>query len=96
MPRFIKRSKEVGLPPGTPVFVGEPKTDKVITTLLDYDENQIEQTSLNTIKDSRPFLTTPTVTCINVDGLHDIAFLEECGKEFQLHPLTIEEHESTS
>ncbi|MFX1250554.1 MAG: magnesium/cobalt transporter CorA [Promethearchaeota archaeon] len=91
MPKFIKRSKKVGLPPGTPVFVGEPKTDKVITTVLDYDENQIEQTSVNTIKEFHSFLNKPTVTWINTDGLHDINLLEEYGKEFQLHPLTLED-----
>ncbi|MFX1534261.1 MAG: magnesium/cobalt transporter CorA [Promethearchaeota archaeon] len=91
MPKFIKRSKKVGLPPGTPVFVGEPKTDKVTTTVLDYDENQIEQTSVSTIKEFHSFLNKPTVTWINVDGLHDIKLLEEYGKEFQLHPLTLED-----
>ncbi len=32
-----KRSKKTGLPPGTPVFLGEKKAEEVRITLVDYD-----------------------------------------------------------
>jgi len=44
MSRFIKkRSKKVGLPPGTLVHIGEKKTDKVRITIIDYDEANFEE-----------------------------------------------------
>jgi len=44
MSRFIKkRSKKAGLPPGTLVHIGEKKTEKVRTTIIDYDEANFEE-----------------------------------------------------
>ena len=31
-----------GLPPGTPVYVGERKTEAVKITVIDYDEDELE------------------------------------------------------
>ncbi|MCJ7693106.1 MAG: magnesium/cobalt transporter CorA, partial [Sedimentisphaerales bacterium] len=37
------------------------------------------------------FKTTPTVTWINIDGLHDIQVIEKIGKNFDFHPLILED-----
>jgi len=92
MPRFIKkRSKKAGLPPGTLVHIGERKTKKVRITVTDYDETQFEQEAVKTVEECFPFKDRPTVTWINIDGLHDVKVIEKLGQYFGLHPLLLED-----
>lgn len=37
------------------------------------------------------FKTTPTVTWINIDGIHDVGVIEKIGKEFDVHTLILED-----
>ena len=80
-----RRSKKIGLPPGTLVHVGEKKVESVRITLMDYDEQHFEEKQLDAIEQCFPFKQTPTVTWINIDGLHEIEVFEKLGKAFDLH-----------
>jgi len=92
MPRFIKKtSRKAGLPPGTLVHIGERKTEKVRITVIDYDETHFEQEVMKTVEECFPFKDKPTVTWINIDGLHDVQIIEKLGGHFGLHPLLLED-----
>ena len=92
MPRFIKkRSRKVGLPPGTLIHIGEKKTEKVRITIIDYDEAQFQEKEIETIEECFSFKDKTTVTWINIDGIHDIEIIEKIGKHFDLHPLILED-----
>ncbi len=92
MPRFLKKtSKKAGLPPGTLVHIGERKTEKVRITVIDYDETQFTQEEVKTVEECFPFKDKPTVTWINIDGLHDPQVIEKLGHHFDLHPLLLED-----
>ena len=92
MSRLIKkRSGKAGLPPGTLVHVGERKAEKVKIRILDYDEVQFEEKEAKTIEESFPFKDKPTVTWINIDGLHEVEIIEKLGSHFGLHPLLLED-----
>jgi len=86
-----KRSKKAGLPPGTLVHIGEKKAESVRITVIDYDEQNFQESQVANIEDCFPFKATPTVTWINVDGLHDTTIIEKLGKHFDLHPLILED-----
>jgi magnesium transporter len=86
-----KTSKKMGLPPGTPVFVGEKKVEKVRVSYIDYDEAKFEEKEVEKIEECIPFKDTPTVTWINIDGLHQVDIIEKLGKDFNLHPLILED-----
>jgi magnesium transporter len=92
MVKFIKRRlKKIGLPPGTPVFVGEKKVEKAKITIIDYDEKQFQEQEVKTIEECFPFKDTSTVTWINIDGVHQVDIIEKIGKHFELHPLILED-----
>jgi len=84
-------AKKAGLPPGTLVHVGERKLDKVRITIIDYDENTFQERQVDRIEECFQFKTTPTVTWINIDGLHHVKIIEDIGTHFDLHPLTLED-----
>jgi len=92
MQRLIKkRSHKAGLPPGTLVHVGERKAEKVKIRILDYDEVGFEEEEAKTIEESFSFRDKPTVTWINIDGLHEVEIIEKLGSHFGLHPLLLED-----
>ncbi|MFX0183543.1 MAG: magnesium/cobalt transporter CorA [Candidatus Hodarchaeota archaeon] len=92
LPTIIKkRRKKVGLPPGTPVFVGRKKIEETKIAVLDYDEVKCEEKEVKTVEECLPFKARPTITWVNIDGLHDISILEKFGEYFNLHPLLLED-----
>jgi len=92
MSRLIKqRSKKVGLPPGTLVHIGEKKRERTTITILDYDELHLQEEEIETVDECLPFKDKPTVTWVNVDGIHEVEVLERLGDCFGLHPLVVED-----
>src|SRR4030042_6053198 len=92
MPELMKkRSRKAGLPPGTLIHIGEKKTEEVKITIMDYDEIQLQEKEAKTFNECFPYKGRPTVTWINVDGIHQIETLEKLGECFELHPLTLED-----
>lgn len=91
MPRLITKSIRAGLPPGTLVHIGKERTEKVRITVFDYKEDSLEEKTVPSIEETFPFRDKPTVTWINVDGIHDMEVIQKVGKHFGLHPLVLED-----
>jgi magnesium transporter len=92
MSLFLKKSsKKAGLPPGTVVFVGEQKVEEIRITLIDYDENQYKEKEIKNIEDSFPYKDSPSISWINIDGVHQVEVIEKLGDHFVLHPLLQED-----
>ncbi len=92
MVRLVKRSeKKAGLPPGTPIYVGEASEEPVRITAIAYDEHQLSEQQLVDTEPGLPARETPTVSWINVDGLQDVAPIETIAERFGLHPLALED-----
>lgn len=90
MGRFIKkRTKTIGLPPGSLVHIGEKKIDKVRITVLDYSEKEFQEMELGNVEECFPFREKKTVSWINIDGLHQVDVIEKIGNCFGLHPLVL-------
>jgi len=88
---FGKRSNKAGLPPGTLFHVGEKKAEKARITIIDYDEAQFQEKEVETVEECSSFKDKPTVTWINIDGIHQVDIIEKIGKQFNIHPLTLED-----
>jgi len=86
-----KRIKKVGLPPGTPVYVGEKKIEKIKISIMDYDETQFLEKEIKSVEEILPLKEKTTVTWIDVVGIHEVDIIEEIGKIFDLHPLIVED-----
>jgi magnesium transporter len=92
MARLIKkRSKKAGLPPGTLVHIGEKGAGRPKLTLIDYDEANFQESEVITVEECFPFREKPTVTWINVEGVHEVEIVEKLGNCFGLHPLVLED-----
>ncbi len=87
----MKRSSKKGLPPGSLVHVGEKKEEKVRITIIDYDKAQFQEKEAETVEECFPFKDKPTVTWINVDGIHEPEIVKKLGDCFGMHPLVLED-----
>lgn len=90
-----KRSAKIGMSPGSLVYVGEERVEKVKITVIDYDEKQYRKKTVERIEETFPFRDSPTVTWINIDGLHEVSILEAISQHFNIHPLVVEDILST-
>jgi magnesium transporter len=63
--------------------------------VIDYDGEQFVEKQVDAVDECFAFKARPTVTWINVDGLHDVDVIERLGKAFELHPLILEDILST-
>jgi magnesium transporter len=96
MSRLIKKhSKSKGLQPGTVVFVGDKKAEKTRIRIIDYDISNIEEKEVTSIEDCFLFKDKPTITWINIDGLHEVDIIEKIGAHFGIHPLIMEDIANT-
>ena len=86
-----KRSKKVGLPPGAIVHIGNKRDEKTKITIVDYNEEQFQEKEAKTVKECFPYKNKPTVTWINIDGVHEVKIIEELGKNYNFHPLILED-----
>jgi len=86
-----KRSGKAGLSPGTLVHIGDQKVGEPIITLIDYDEAHLQESEVKAVEECFSFRDKPTVTWINVEGVHDVKVVEKLGNCFGLHPLVLED-----
>ena len=93
---FRKRAEKAALPPGTPVYVGEAPARPVRLSIIDYNGERFESRQAESAESCQPYVKTSTVTWINVDGIHEPDVIECLGRDFGLHPLTIEDIVNTS
>lgn len=93
--QVVKRSAKIGLPPGSPVYVGKKKAEPVKITVIDYDEKNYHTKTVENIEETFPYRERQTVTWINIDGLHETPIVEKVGQHFDIHPLVVEDILST-
>ncbi len=91
MPKRIKRSKKAGLPPGTPIHIGEKRTEKTRIQLISYDESGFFEQEAEAAEEYCAARTATGITWVNVDGIHQIDLLQRLGGCFGLHPLVLED-----
>jgi len=81
-----KRFQRITLKPAAAV-IKEP----VKITVIDYDETHYQHKEVASADECQVFRDKPTVTWINVEGIHQPEILEKIASCFNLHPLILED-----
>lgn len=88
---FKKSRKPVGGAPGALIHVGEKKVQQTSTSITHYNEGHlIENESVET-EQFNQIRTQVGVVWYNVNGIHDVEFIGQLGKDVGIHPLTLED-----
>lgn len=92
MGRLVRRVvMKPGAAPGTLVHTGAKKVERIRIRYLDYDGTQLSEAEVEDVRTCFPFKTSPTVSWINIDGLHDVELVRTVGEQFGWHPLLLED-----
>ncbi len=90
MSRPQGRAKKAGLPPGTPIYIGQPKVEQVYCRAYLYNQSDLEERTL--CPDECARLRREGMTLwLDVVGLHDVDAIRTLASAFHLHPLTLED-----
>lgn len=97
MNKLIKRSSEkVGLAPGSVVYIGKQKVDKTHFHVIDYSKKKIVNKDLKKVEEFFSFKKSPTISWLDITGLHETENITKLGSYFDLHPLIQEDIVNTS
>jgi magnesium transporter len=92
MRKLIRRSsRKAGLPPGSLVHVGEKRAEPPNITVFDYDADHVDEREVASAEECIPFKDSPTVTWINVSGIHQPDMIGKLGACYGIHPLVLED-----
>ncbi len=90
--RFSKQfMRKSGSPPGTLVYTGDKKVDKTRISVMEYSDAEFFEREVEDVSTCFPLKEKPTVTWLNINGLHDIHTMETIGNAFGIHPLVLED-----
>ncbi|HRG37037.1 MAG TPA: magnesium/cobalt transporter CorA [Bacteroidia bacterium] len=93
-----KKSKnhKIGAPPGTVIYSGEEQTGRVKITLIEYNETEFVEKDFYDLSECLQSIDSKLVRWMNVDGVHKTELIEAIGKQFNIHPLTLEDIVNTN
>ncbi|HYD33427.1 MAG TPA: magnesium/cobalt transporter CorA [Methylophilaceae bacterium] len=86
-----RRSKKIGMDPGTLVHVGEVKIEKPIVSLIEYSQARFEERTLEQAEVAKYKKPAARKVWLNLHGLQDAQLIADIGKSFNLHPLVLED-----
>jgi len=89
--RVNRITRKVGLDAGALIHVGLLQEHNVRVTVFDYDGTHCDQWQPQDLEEIVPLKDSPTVSWINVDGIHDVQIVERIGQLFGIHPLIQED-----
>ncbi len=90
--RMRKGKRKVGLPPGSLYYTGPQHDEPVSMQLFSYDQDQFHESVPATPAEAFKVAAANGETIwINIDGVHNVALVEELCKQYNIHPLTIED-----
>jgi magnesium transporter len=92
---FKTRYPIPGEPPGVLKAREEVSSHPPVITLIEYDRDNLEERTVANKEELLPYLDNQRITWVNIDGLGDIDVLRTLGKQFNLHPLALEDVLST-
>jgi magnesium transporter len=90
------RYRQPGRVPGTPIFIGEQRAAAAGITVFRYTEEECEERQVENLAECRELTARGGVVWVNIDGLHDVALIEEFGELFGIHPLILEDIADTT
>ncbi|MGB5819764.1 MAG: magnesium/cobalt transporter CorA [Saonia sp.] len=87
--------KNIGLAPGTIVYVGNKSDNELFIDAFDFDEHFFEEKELKNVEEVFSYENEKTVSWINVNGLNHVDAIKRLGDHYGLHPLILEDIANT-
>ena len=82
---------DLGMPPGTPVYVGDRTPTEMRLSVIGYDPIGSWTKTSTTVDELLTFRNPAGITWININGLKDQESLSRIAEAYGIHPLTLED-----
>lgn len=83
--------KKQGMPPGTLIFTGEQKVEKIKIDIFQYNSETLEEKSIENVEDLKGLIKKDSVLWVNICGLHEVDKLERVSEIFDIGSLEMED-----
>ncbi len=83
--------KKQGMSPGSLIFMGEQKVEKIKIEVFQYNQAEVEQKQIDNIDELNALINNQKILWINVCGLHEVEKLEKIGELFNINSLVLED-----
>ncbi len=93
---IIPRHGKPSALPGTVRYVGRERKEPVKLHIIDYSESDFSEKDIQSVSDSLPYRDAPSVTWLNVSGVHDENIIHSIGEIYNIHPLVLEDVANTT
>ena len=88
---MMRRSRKKGLVPGTPIHIGQRKTDKSTVRLIEFNKTDIVVTEDATREDIDQQQPKEMIQWAHLTGVHDVELVQTLCKHYNIHPLVVED-----
>ena len=88
---MMRRSRKKGLVPGTPVHIGQKKTDISLVRLIDFNETDVVVTENATKEDITRGPPKEKIRWAHLSGVHDVELVQALCNQYNIHPLVVED-----
>lgn len=82
---------DLGLPPGSPVYVGDRKPTDMVLSLIGYDPIGCWTKTALTVDELLSYRNPGGISWININGLKDSKAITRIAEAYKVHPLTLED-----
>ncbi|MFW9957886.1 MAG: magnesium/cobalt transporter CorA [Candidatus Odinarchaeota archaeon] len=86
-----RRSDKIGLPPGTPIHIGQRRIDIPKILLVDYNAEKIRIETAATPEHLSQPSPEQMLRWIHLSGVHDVELVQNVCKPYNIHPLVVED-----
>lgn len=88
---LISKPKQIGLDPGTLVYTGDKEKEPVKIKLIEYSIDDFTEKIVDNVKEIFNCRDNNKISWINIDGVHNLQIIEKIQKQFNIHPLAMED-----
>jgi magnesium transporter len=94
--RLIPKTHKPATAPGTVKYIGKKREAPVRFHLMDYNEDELIEKEIGSIKEFMDYKGNSSITWLNVSGVHDEDIIKELGENLNIHPLVMEDIANTT
>ena len=85
------RMQKAGMSPGSMVFTGKRKVEKISLEAFSYNADTVDTLKLNSVDEVSGLLREDRILWLNINGIHDTDLIVEVGRIFGINHLFLED-----
>lgn len=94
--KLVPKTVHQGTVHGMVEYIGKPREAIVTIDLLEYDEVNVRESTITSVKNLKEHLNNPMMKWIRVTGVHDAQIIGQIGELFNINSIDLEDIANTT